>query len=211
MVCSSKDIRGRVRIFRVCSCPSYFWPLLSPRWLGACSSTFAIALLSRFATTVELYSHYLTPAVPVLIGGAVISLGKLEKMKRPVTTMAWLACFVGYFVWGGGPGSQGFRVQDFVTEENSLLRHRLLSTIDSGASIQAPDALLPHLAERKELHRTPPDEVEFGADIVILDVSHRQRFPQRMWSQTIERITRSTMVRAQRVSIDGQLGALDDV
>src|SRR6185295_8198039 len=44
-------------------------------------------------------------------------------------------------------------------------------------SVQAPDPLLPHLAERRLVFRAPPPDR--GAKLVVLDITHRRRFAQR--------------------------------
>ena len=45
------------------------------------------------------------------------------------------------------------------------------------ATIQAPDAMLAHLAERRTVRRGPPPEMR--TELVVLDLAHRRRFAHR--------------------------------
>jgi hypothetical protein len=64
--------------------------------------------------------------------------------------------------------------------------------------VQAPYALLPHLAERRAVHRPPPPERD--VDYWVLDVSHRERYAgQGTLLRTAEEPgVRSFMARADR-------------
>ncbi|HEY2732984.1 MAG TPA: DUF2079 domain-containing protein, partial [Polyangiales bacterium] len=50
--------------------PLALFPLFAPRWLVLSLPFIAINLISTFPTTVEIYSHYLTPAVPIMVAAA---------------------------------------------------------------------------------------------------------------------------------------------
>jgi hypothetical protein len=78
---------------------------------------------------------------------------------------------------GGLPWSRDFHARDFRPGPDSAARWRVLSAIAPGASVQAPDGLLPHLVERARVFRSPPPER--SADLVVLDASHRRLFAHR--------------------------------
>jgi hypothetical protein len=67
---------------------------------------------------------------------------------------------------------------------------RIVAQIPDGASVQAPDPLLPHLIARREIYRAPPPE--HAVDFVVLDVSHRLRYARR---EDLLRTTEEPMVR----------------
>ena len=166
--------------------PLSFLPLLGRRWLIVALPTFALSLLSRFPTTTELYSHYLTPALPALVCAAAVGLAKLQRKREWLYAPAIAVVMFSYILWGGGPMSRQYSKLSFEMDESSMAAQRVVDFIEPNASVQAPDLLLPHLAERKELHRAPPNAIDFSSDVVVLDVSHRRRYPKEKWHTTIE-------------------------
>ena len=163
--------------------PLALLPLLAPRFLLFTLPFVAINLISVFPTTVELYSHYLTPAVPPLIAAALEGLARLARSvpwrHLPAYGQAALIAFglLGNWQSGGLPWSRPFATSDFRVSEVSRQAARIVQAIPADASVQAPDALLPHLIARPRLYRAPPpDQI---SDFVVLDISHRVRFAQR--------------------------------
>jgi hypothetical protein len=160
--------------------PVALLPLLAPRWLLFALPFLAINLISSFPTTVELYSHYLTPAVPAFVVGALDGLAFLRRrfaLRRVQLGAAavLLACLVSSSVRNGGlPWSRDFDAAAFVSDAYTLEARRTLAAIPADVSVQAPDSLLPHLAERSRLYRSPPPD--HRAQYVVLDVSHRARY-----------------------------------
>ena len=71
-------------------------------------------------------------------------------------------------------GSQHFFAPYYSQDATTLAAREVLEHIPPDASVQAPDALLPHLAERRTVHREPPPERH--VDYWVLDVSHRERY-----------------------------------
>ncbi len=154
--------------------PLAFMPLRAPWVLAVAMPALAINLISVFGTSLEQYSHYLSAAVPPLVAAGVIGLGK-TRGRAPVALV--LACAsVSHLAWSGLPWARDFDAQAFRADARTLSAARVLSAIPAEASVQAPDMLLPHLAERKVVRRGPPPDVE--ARFVVLDLSHRQRFAQ---------------------------------
>jgi uncharacterized membrane protein len=169
--------------------PLAFLPLLAPRWLLFALPFIAINSISSFPTTTEYYSHYLTPAIPALVVAAIDGLGRLTaRFLQPRTSsislranvpgiamIAMLCCLV-FASWrnGGLPWSRDFDAAAFVPDAYSGEAKRTLSVIASRGSVQAPDPILPHVAERSELYRSTPPDV--GARFVVLDVTHRNRY-----------------------------------
>lgn len=175
-----------------------FLPLLGSRFVVFALPFFAINLISVFPTTTELYSHYLTLAVPSLVVAAIDGIHRVAQAssgRRHVGTLGLLgicaATLVASVQWGALPWSRGYARADFTRDDQSEQAARTLAVIPRDASVQAPDALLPHLAERPRLFRGPPPER--GADYVVLDVSHRLRFAQ---GETLLRTREEPAVRS---------------
>src|SRR5690606_5560195 len=72
------------------------------------------------------------------------------------------------------PLSRDFDRAAFEPDAASYAARKVLAAIPDAASVQAPDPLLPHVAERPIVRRAPPPEA--GTDYVVLDVSHRERY-----------------------------------
>lgn len=182
--------------------PLAFLPLCAPQFLLLTLPFIAINLISVFPTTVEIYSHYLTPAVPALIAAALEGLAWLSKRVqwRPLPTLGHASMVILALVsnWqsGGLPWSRAFDAAAFRVDAVSRQAAHVLQAIPSDATVQAPDALLPHLIARSRLWRAPPPDRD--ADVVVLDVSHRLRYAQREdLLRTIEEpLVRSWLVRS---------------
>ena len=160
--------------------PVALLPLLAPRWLLFAVPFVAINLLSSFPTTSEFYSHYLTPAIPAIVVAALDGLARVttwfEALRlRQAAVVVLIAC-LSFASWrnGGLPWSRDFDAAAFVADAYTGEARRTLATIAPLGSVQAPDPLLPHVAERSELYRSTPPDV--GARFVVLDVTHRQRY-----------------------------------
>jgi hypothetical protein len=162
--------------------------------------------VSVFPTTVEMYSHYLTPAVPALIVSALEGLAWLSARVhwRPLPAFghASLLLFALVANWqsGGLPWSRTFDAQAFRMDASSRQAARVVQAIPEDASVQAPDALLPHVIARPRLWRAPPPDRE--ADLVVLDVSHRLRYAQ---SEGLLRTIEEPLVRSWLMRSDYSL------
>ncbi|HJL16551.1 MAG TPA: DUF2079 domain-containing protein [Sandaracinaceae bacterium LLY-WYZ-13_1] len=155
--------------------PLALLPLARPRWLLPAAPLLAINLVSDWPTTTDLDVHYLTPALPFLVAGALAGAGRLAPYTRRATP--WLLAvpvLIGHVVAGGSPLSLDFEADAYRPDANTAAARAIVSAIPDDASVQAPYALLPHLAERKTLHRTSSPEA--NDDFYVLDVSHRRRF-----------------------------------
>jgi len=108
-------------------------------------------------------------------------LGALEPRREDIRSWglgAMLACGLLANVQSAGlPWSSRFERAAFVADAQSAEAARVVGAIPVSASVQAPDALLPHLIARHGVYRLPPPEQ--STDFVVLDVSHRQRYAQR--------------------------------
>jgi hypothetical protein len=184
--------------------PLALLPLLRPRWLLCALPPLALNLLSEFPTTPRLYSHYLTPAVPALVAAAIDGLGAVHA-RRPATWALLIASVAGSVVTGGLPWSRDFDARAFQADAATQSRQHALQAIAPGASVQAPDALLPHLCERRILHRAPPPER--GTDFVVLDIDHRRRFAR---EETLLRTTEEPVLRRWLSRVDHELVAADE-
>lgn len=174
--------------------PLLFLPCLSPWALLIAAPIFAINLISVFPTTTELYSHYLTPALPALAVGAARGAARLRFAAQRFVVQ-WLPLWVAGWsvVCGGAPWSLHWSSHRpaYAQDRRSVASRELLAHLSSAAAVQAPDPLLPHLAERPRIYRAPPPDRR--ADQVVLDVSHRQRYGG---TAGVLRTTEEPLVRA---------------
>lgn len=187
--------------------PLGFVSLLSPRWLWIAAPSLALNLISVWPTSTRLDSHYLTPAVPVLIVSALIGATTLQN-KWPRLRSAWLVAPVVASVWLGGlPWSRDFGRSAFTTDDPTNACLSIVRAIPAQASVQAPDPMLPHLAERSVVHRSPPPERM--TDYVVLDTTHRQRFAHQedLLRTTEEPALRNWLARPDHgvVAVNGNL------
>jgi hypothetical protein len=179
--------------------PLLFLPLLAPRYLLVALPPLALNLLSAFPTASELRSHYLTPALPALVMAAVAGAHVLVPFMRTAVVLAAMsaAAVAGHVLAGGLPGSITFDGAAFRADADTRARRALLAHIPEGASVQAPDPLLPHLSERRSVHRAPPPDR--GTEFVALDVAHRRLFArQESLLRTVqEPVVRSWLARPE--------------
>jgi uncharacterized membrane protein len=171
---------GRLGYLPLIVAPLSLMPWLAPRWLAFTLPFVAINLISEFPTTTRIDSHYLTLAVPSLVVAALEGAHwAVRRFAQPWLGTLALALIASTslatsYALGGMPWSRGYVRADFVRDERSEQAARTLAAISADASVQAPDYLLPHLAERRLLFRGPPPDRR--ADYVVLDVRHRVRF-----------------------------------
>ncbi len=171
-------VPGRLLYPLLVLAPLALLPLMRPSLLWVAAPPLALNLLSQFPTANQLYSHYLTPALPPLFVGAVLALSaRPPRACRSGLLALAAATLIGSWQLGGLPWSRDFPAADFRDDRRSAEHRALLRAIDADSSVQAPDALLPHLAERVAVHRAPPPERE--TELVVLDLSHRRRFAAR--------------------------------
>jgi uncharacterized membrane protein len=155
--------------------PLLFLPLLGPRFLLPALPVLGMLMLSQFETTTQLRSHYLTPAVPALVWAAVHGFAQVKPhWQRQVGVVVLGATLVTFVLAGVGPLSLRFFAPYYREDARTEAGRAVLAVIPPDASVQAPDVLLPHLAERQTVHRAAPPERR--VDFWVLDVSHRDRY-----------------------------------
>jgi uncharacterized membrane protein len=142
--------------------PLALLPLARPKWLAIAAPVLVVNFLSAFPTTVDLGSHYLTPALPALVVGAID--GAVAVGRRGALAVLAVTVVVAW-VWVG-------RVPVDRPDGRTIAARRILGRISAEASVQGPGWLLPHVAERDLLFRGPPPDRE--AAWVVLDVSYRR-------------------------------------
>jgi uncharacterized membrane protein len=148
-------------------------PLLGARFLVPALPIVAINLVSAFPTTPNLDSHYLSPALPFVVVATIVGVAKLRADKRRGAALAIVACSAIFY------GALGRHPNDpaFAADPRTDAARTVLAAIPADVSVQAPDPLLPHLAERARVHRAPPPDRD--AEVVVLDLAHRDRYAQR--------------------------------
>lgn len=154
--------------------PLSFFSLRAPHLLLPALPYVALNLISVFPSADEQYSHYLTPAVPALLVSGLV--GVTEVRARMPRILWFVTLAIGHHALGGSPLSRDFDAGAFRSDAASEAARRVLAAIPEGASVQAPDPLLPHLAERRDVRRAPPPEAR--TQFVAVDIAHRTRFAQ---------------------------------
>lgn len=147
--------------------PLAFLPFLRPRIALVALPVIALNLVSTFPTTPNLDSHYLTPALPALAAASIHALARLRAIEG--SSRLLILSLAIAMLWAGFPD-----VESFWPNRRSSHARQIVQAISPDESLQAPDELLPHLAERARIHRLPPPDA--GVDVVVLDLSHRTRF-----------------------------------
>jgi uncharacterized membrane protein len=156
----------------VCA-PLALLPLLAPEGLVVVAPVLGVALLSQFPTTTRLDSHYLTPALPFLVRAAAIGATRIPALA-PLRALPILAASLAtHVIAGATPLSIRFEPANFQDDPRSLAMREIVEAIPPDASVQAPDAMLAHLAERTTIRRAPPPEMR--TQMVVLDLGHRRR------------------------------------
>jgi uncharacterized membrane protein len=178
--------------------PLSFFSLLAPRLLLPALPYLALNMLSAFPTATQQYSHYLTPALPALLVSGLVGVSDVRARFPRVTWFIALA--IAHVALGGSPLSLDFDRPAFRADDATRAAHTVLSAIPPDASVQAPDALLPHLAERKDVRRGPPPDA--GLQYTVLDVSHRQRYARQ---EVLLRTSEEPLVRAWLARQDVQM------
>jgi hypothetical protein len=148
-------------------------PLLSPRWCLTASPVLAIGVLSHFPAASRVDDHYLTPALPMLFAAAIHGYRRLERRVQRQGAVGVVVIGVSLVSalalgWSHASGAP------FVEDARTAWAREVVREVRPAEQVQAPDELLPHLAERALLHRAPPPDR--GADLVVLSIAHRARF-----------------------------------
>ncbi len=169
--------------------PLSFFSLLAPRLLLPALPYVALNMISVFPTSLQQYSHYLTPALPALLVSGLVGVSDVRARFPRVTWFIALA--IAHFALGGSPLSYDFDRSAFVADDATRAAREVLAAIPPSASVQAPYALLPHLAERADIRRAPPPDA--GLEFAVLDVSHRQRYALQ---EVLLRTTEEPLIRA---------------
>lgn len=164
---------GRAPYLLIVTAPVAFACFLAPEWLVLALPILGVNLLSSFPTTLFLDSHYLTPAVPVLVAGALVGAARGARMLRGVAPRPLFAipliavAALAHLAAGGSPLGARHDALAFVRDDRADALDRVLREVPEDATIQAPERVLAHVAERRVLRRGPPPEAE--TELVLLD------------------------------------------
>jgi len=172
-----------------------FFPLRAARLLLPAVPYLALNMLSAFPTTQQQFSHYLTPVVPALVIAGVV--GVTAVRKKPIFVLWLITLALGHYTLGGSPLSRDFERAAFASDAHTLAAQAVLAAIPAGESAQAPDPLLPHLAERAHIYRAAPPLQD--ARFVVVDVSHRHKYAGR---EDLLRTSEEPLVRDLLASSD---------
>jgi uncharacterized membrane protein len=155
--------------------PLALLPLLRPAWLVPVLPIVAINLLSAWPTATDLEVHYLTPAIPFFVAAASEAAGPMAR-RFPIFALTVLAMpvLVSHLIAGGTPLSLDYPRDAFLPDHNTAAARAIVEAVGPERSVQAPDALLSHIAERESLHRIASPEA--GDDFTVLDVWHRRAY-----------------------------------
>lgn len=186
--------------------PLLLLPLLSPRALVVASPVLGVALLSFFVTTTRIDSHYLTPAIPLLVlgafDGARVLAARSERARACLPYALGVASVLGTL--GAGLFSPLRNAPAFVhppVDRGAL--DRLVAHVPRDVSVEAPDALLPHFAERRVVHR--PASFVHDDVAVVVDLGHRARFAH---TEDLLRTSEEPRVRALFARADRRVAAV---
>ena len=188
--------------------PLAFLPVVSPRYLLIAMPVVAMNLLSDFPGTATIESHYLTPALPAFFAAAILGAERvcrpIPRLRRAVLIALGAAALGTHVCTGGTPLSISFDGRAFAPDERSHAAARIVAAVRDGESVQAPYALMAHLAERRRIQAAPPPERV--TDVVILDAGHRQRLAH---SEDLLRLDEEPVVRGWLARTDHGLVAAE--
>ena len=158
--------------------PLALLPLFRPRFLLLALPPLAMNLLSEWPTAVELDSHYQITLLPPLVASALEGASRVARELAPrlVVAGASVTLIGGHLLAGGTPIARDFAAEMFRWDARSAAAARALAHVPPNASVQAPYALMPHVAERVLLGPPPPPDRNY--DVLIFDASHRERYAQ---------------------------------
>lgn len=165
----------------VITAPLAFLSFLAPEWMLLAAPVLAMNLLSSFPTTLFLDSHYLTPALPMLVTAALVGAARLPSVLRlaglhvegrAVTIALLSTAAIAHVLAGGSPIARRYDGAAYVEDSSSGALREALALIPPDASVQAPERVLAHLAERRTLRRGPPPETR--AEFVLFDAWRRR-------------------------------------
>ncbi|MCS6799411.1 MAG: DUF2079 domain-containing protein [Myxococcota bacterium] len=173
--------------------PLAMLPVLAPRWTLVAMPVLVANLLSDWPDAARPSSHYLTVAVAPLAAAAIEAAGRLSvglgHCGPPLLTLV-LAAAIAHALEGGTPLSWAFDPRSFSEDDRSRAARRIVERIPADASVHAPYALMPHLAEREEIFKPVPPERR--ARFVVLDLWHRRRWAH---DETLLRTTEEPLAR----------------
>ena len=179
--------------------PLALTPLIKPRWIIPILPTLGMNVLSQFPNTTALDSHYLTPALPFLIVAGIegfawgrdalvqrwsyLSIEIKSARQTPLSTATlcvtlWVMTLgVAHYYAGGTPLARDYPAWDFKADEHTQHARSIIAQIPRHRSVQVPDRLTPHLAERVHIYRakTPYQDVEY----IVIDQRELKHQPLR--------------------------------
>ncbi len=114
-----------------------------------------------------------------------------EKTRPEVSLYALpLSALVAHLLVGGTPLARDWDATPFVRDARSEQAERATAGVPRDASVQAPYALMPHLAERERICPAPPPDCD--TDVVILDAWQRDAYAH---DETLIRTAEEPIVR----------------
>ena len=169
--------------------PLAFLPVAAPRWWIPLAPVLAVNLLSTFPTAIDIKEHYSTPALPLLVAAAIEAITKArDNLRVPLLASVAATSLATLIAFGVNPTASVFRA-----DARTSASRTIAEALDRRAghhSVQAPNPILAHCAERTRVFRDPPPDR--NADYVVLDASIRAQY---MHSGTILRTQQEPTLR----------------
>jgi uncharacterized membrane protein len=145
--------------------------------------TLAYLLLSNYAPQYSFATQYAAPLIPLVLGTAIVGVGRLGPRSRARLTVAIVLSSLVLAGWFGDlPFSRKFDWSQFRAEPRYAAFAPALDRIPASASVSAENNLTPHLSQRFRVYTLEYEGTQ-NADYVALDEAATGHDPARFRAQ----------------------------
>jgi uncharacterized membrane protein len=170
-------LRQALQPARLAALGRFLWPTLglfalAPEIAGLMLPYLAYLLTSTSSTQGQLGAWY--PSVPLVFLGWATALGLRRlptRARRPAAVLLLVAALGGWLLYSPLWPGAAFEARHYVVVPHDRAVRRALREIPTEATVAAQDALVPHLAHRREIYLFPWITEDTSADYVALDRS----------------------------------------